>query len=461
MESVASATAAQAMRTICWSPNGPVGVKTEAQSDRKGLSTQRTSRKRHSKLGLEFFLKKMGRLVWILSTLTIAWLGAKWKPILEEAGIFRKVANFNNQKCSAIEGLEACEDIFIDHSSSLAYLACSHRHLRPHWIPALDIFEPEKLPSRSDDYIAILDLKTLQHHRLELENLPDRILKKGIHLHSLDLFIHPQTNPELSDDAPRKATLYFVNHQVPLSTLTLPVVADSVVEVFDTVIGDLKATYRTTVTDGLIITPNNLIALSESSFYVTNDHSSKNHWKRKFQPFIKESAHNSIVYCEFNDQSRCIGALIADYSFPNGIVKGPGSSIYMANTVHAHLRSFEIRPNHTLKLIGEVKLPRAVDNLYVSHSGSVFLASIPKLLTFKDMCLNPKTSIPSEVWKVFNKTEKSSFSAETVKIEKIFGDDGQKVNGATGVAVWGSKLLLTGICSFSVTICEVEKELLI
>jgi hypothetical protein len=58
--------------------------------------------------------------------------------------------------------------------------------------------------------------------------------------------------------------------------------AQSVIEVFDTILGDSKATYRRTIKHELILTPNNLVGISETGFYVTNDHSSKTAWVSLF-----------------------------------------------------------------------------------------------------------------------------------------------------------------------------------
>lgn len=56
-------------------------------------------------------------------------------------GLLRKIVNVNNQRCSRIKGLEACEDIFIDQPTGKAYLACSHREHRANWVPAINILK--------------------------------------------------------------------------------------------------------------------------------------------------------------------------------------------------------------------------------------------------------------------------------------------------------------------------------
>lgn len=59
---------------------------------------------------------------------------------LLHSGIFKVGQNRNNEHCSTI-GLEACEDIWVDQPSGVAYLACSSRTQRPFWETGLRILE--------------------------------------------------------------------------------------------------------------------------------------------------------------------------------------------------------------------------------------------------------------------------------------------------------------------------------
>jgi len=46
-----------------------------------------------------------------------------------------------------------------------------------------------------------------------------------------------------------------------------------------------------------------------------------------------------------------------------------------------------------------------------------------------------------------------------VMVAKVLSDDGNKISGNTGVAVWGSKLYLTGLASPYISVCEIDEEL--
>lgn len=414
----------------------------------------------------------------------IAWL----KPTIQEAGLFRTVLNLNNQRCHPIHGLEACEDIYVDHPSGLAYLACSQLNQRLNWIPAMDIVNFQKLPDRSPDYIAILDLETREYKKLDLTNLPKPISDHGLNLHGIDLYISPSTHQSDRSSSGRKATIYLINHRPParddadrVSRSNDHPTPDSVIEVFDTIIGSGQAVYRRTIQDDLILTPNNLVGLNDHSFYVTNDRSKKPSPTRAIELFLLNPAFDNVIHCSFEDHLKCIPALHARYPFPNGIAKGPGRLIYMSNSLSSHLRLLEIEDDKTLTLKQEIKIPRILDNLYVTLSGSVFMVTVPSFFKFKnalaigrfekdDHVHRSRLISPTEVWKLSNRTtglgssDNSKINTNTTsdawyQLEKVFADDGQQVSGTTGVAVWNSNLLMTGIASPHLSICRIQSDL--
>ncbi|POW16236.1 hypothetical protein PSTT_01441 [Puccinia striiformis] len=363
-------------------------------------------------------------VVAILSALFRAFL----KPKFDQAGIFRVGTNRNNEHCTTI-GLEACEDIWVDQPSGLAYLACSTRTQRRYWETGIGILElsiwAEKLPLRSLDHVTILDLKTHEHRKVELVNLPPRLVESGFMCMGLTCSLLRMTQRERD------------RNQM------------DVIEVFDTVLGDSKATYRTTIEHDLILTPNNLVGISETGFYVTNDHSSK--------PL-------GIIFCSFKDELNCLPAVSGKHPHPNGIAKGPGDSIYMVTSYDPFLRVFEMQADHTLALTDELKLPRVADNIYVTPKGSVFIAGIPSLYRFKKRIMGMQEDnfdilSPSDVWRVSNETGTDAFYGGRLKVEQVFADDGNQISGGTGVAVWNSKIYLTGLASPHILVCEIDEEL--
>ncbi|POV99293.1 hypothetical protein PSHT_13598 [Puccinia striiformis] len=377
-------------------------------------------------------------VVAILSALFRAFL----KPKFDQAGIFRVGTNRNNEHCTTI-GLEACEDIWVDQPSGLAYLACSTRTQRRYWETGIGILElsiwAEKLPLRSLDHVTILDLKTHEHRKVELVNLPPRLVESGIYVHGFDLFVTSDDPTENGD----RNQMEFQKAQPAISQVQ----------------DELRSTLSITN-----LPPTGNLHLCETGFYVTNDHSSKTAWIRRLEPFIVDSEIDSIIFCSFKDELNCLPAVSGKHPHPNGIAKGPGDSIYMVTSYDPFLRVFEMQADHTLALTDELKLPRVADNIYVTPKGSVFIAGIPSLYRFKKRIMGMQEDnfdilSPSDVWRVSNETGTDAFYGGRLKVEQVFADDGNQISGGTGVAVWNSKIYLTGLASPHILVCEIDEEL--
>ncbi|KAH9806775.1 hypothetical protein DFH28DRAFT_1161350 [Melampsora americana] len=301
------------------------------------------------------------------------------------------VENFQNDECEKIEGLEA------------SYLTCSRVIDRVHWTPAMSKLNRDRIPVPSLDYIAILDLKTHAHKKLSLTNLPEHILKHGLHTHGLDLYVESYTK-ESEDQS--SVTLYMVNHNPPdVLHQASSLGAQSVIEVFKTNLEAQKLNIR----------------LLSNSFYVTNDHAKKFGW-----PFVLDHDSNSIVHCSLNGSTSpdCIVA-VHGYAYSNGIAK----------------------------------MPRSIDNIYVTEKGSVYLAMVPKAYDLSRTLDKPGSRVsPTEVWRVSNATEQDKFFGGRLKVEKVFADDGHMVSMTTCVAVYEDKLYLTGIASPYVSVCKMKDD---
>ncbi|KAI9625588.1 hypothetical protein KEM48_010850 [Puccinia striiformis f. sp. tritici PST-130] len=140
-------------------------------------------------------------------------IGAFLKPKLQEAGVFRTIANVNNERCSRIEGLQACEDIFVDQPTGLAYLACSHRKDRANWLPALNVLKYENIQGQSSaDYLTILDLNTHDHRKVKLTNLPESLLQeKALDEGSRGVILRFSSGHDISGKQGPGNTIYMTN----------------------------------------------------------------------------------------------------------------------------------------------------------------------------------------------------------------------------------------------------------
>ncbi|KWU42021.1 calcium-dependent phosphotriesterase [Rhodotorula sp. JG-1b] len=374
----------------------------------------------------------------------------------------------NIDRCHAVQGLEACEDAWIQHDKGLAYLACSSLESRANWAPGLGHLNATALPAESTDRLRLLDLSTRTHKPVRLLGLPTA--SHGVWLHGMDVLPHP--------DDPSRLVLFLVSHRPPAErALASETGADSVVEIFETRVGSDEAQWVATAQHDLVRTPNNPVATGPRSFYVTNDHARKVHWasllrrtSRKLELAYCESS--EIVHCEIlaDGTTDCIVAADA-LTYPNGIAKGPGDLLYGASTFHGEVTSWEIQSDKTLLPYNLISLDRAIDNIHVSPTtGNVYAATFPNFFRFTSSAPTPSdpsrpTSAshrsPVEIWRVSNETSsEETFLGRQYKREVYLADpEGEVVSAVTTAAPWRNQLLLTGFFTPHATVCEFEHEL--
>ena len=164
-----------------------------------------------------------------------------------------------------------------------------------------------QLPEKSTDYIAVFDLASRSYRRLTLKGLPEEA--NGIWVHGIDLWRSPKD--------PNHLTIFINSHRPPKNRALAPTQgADSVIEIFETLVGTDEARYVKTVKSPHIRTPNNIAATGPRSFYVSNDHRYKTHWSRKLE--IIKATPSDIIYCDVSGATpNCIVAA-DNVIYPNG-----------------------------------------------------------------------------------------------------------------------------------------------
>ncbi|BGP55902.1 hypothetical protein JCM8202_002691 [Rhodotorula sphaerocarpa] len=381
--------------------------------------------------------------------IAIAALYALVKPRLDRMGVGRSVSPLNNEDCFAVKGLEACEDAaWVDQESGTAYLVCSDRVSRKHWVPATLHLNATELPEQSTDYIAVFDLASRSHHRLTLKGLPREA--QGIWVHGIDLWRSPKD--------PNHLTIFVNSHRPPKNRALAPTQgADSVIEIFETLVGTDEARHVKTIVHPNVRTPNNIAATGPRTFYVSNDHRYKQHWSRQFE--IIKATPSDIIYCDASGATtNCIVAA-DNVIYPNGIAKGPGDLIYQASTLEGLVRVWKARPDHTLEEQDVIKINRHFDNIHVGHDGAMYATALTKILDFKaggaDAGMSGQRP-PVEVFRITNNTTPLvAGKGPKYLSELVFADDGSTVMGSTTAAPYQDKLLLTGLYTDEVVVCTI------
>lgn len=216
----------------------------------------------------------------------------------------------------ANEGLQAvlipdtphCEDLHHHLASGLLFAACEGSlEARHSWFPPLTIFDDAGKAAQAPGAITIIDPKvrlrpakrnlgshvniyyqSMKANRLRFEGFSGPFVTHGI-----DIIDDPHGEPG-------KAVFVFaVNHRPNEAKDPLAPKADSVIELFHHVIGTNTARHIRTIKHDLIQMPNDILALSPSSFLVTNDHFYREGFMRVIEDIYSAATWSNTIYVEF------------------------------------------------------------------------------------------------------------------------------------------------------------------
>lgn len=371
------------------------------------------------------------------------------KPYLAAMGIGRSVESIGTSNCSIVPELQACEKIILHQPSGLLYLACSTLYGRLQWMPAIDRLNASGMSE--DDHVAVYDYETNSITRLNFTGLSSR---SGISLHGMDVVISAQD--------PSTLYVYLVNHRKPAAGDPSSVGADSVIEVFETRLGDSELRHLRTFEDpAVIITPNDVVGSPDGrSMYFTNDHSQKSGLKRHLDVLI-QPYDTSVGFCHADHG--CKFAYRGLHG-SNGIVKGLGhnnNTYYVADSMLGEITVLKKGTDHTLLFSEVIKTGFAADNLAIDSNGALWVAGLADVLglifrKFED----PSAPVSSTGLRVTVNGDLGSVHGQRYNVNKAFEDSGRLASGITSVVydAQRERLFMHGVVSTHLTVCKLSRE---
>ncbi|KAM0446859.1 hypothetical protein ACHAO4_009183 [Trichoderma viride] len=195
-----------------------------------------------------------------------------------------------------IDGTTHCEDLHYHESTGLIFTACEgFQGARLKWFPPIDHFFEPSHPELVKGNLQIIDPKTLKAQVLELEGFSGPFVTHGI---------------DVIDD-PKKSKgeavyIFAVNHRPNPKhygencDVNAPQ-CYSVIELFHHVVGSGKARHVRTIWHPLITTPNDIFAMSPTSFLVTNDHYFKTGLLRMMEDVMPMIARTNTIHVQLQD----------------------------------------------------------------------------------------------------------------------------------------------------------------
>ena len=290
---------------------------------------------------------------WIAKILIIMALivGALLLRTFYHAGSFRKAESSFNGVCKSIEleqnggpAIIGVEDIVIDHERGVAYLSSVDRR--------------GLIGTRGAIYLLPLNSDTAPETLRDITQGEPALFSP----HGIDLYIN----------AAGERRIFAVNHrehpEAEVSSITI-------YKMSETGLLDVEAD----IVDEKIYRPNDVAAVSETEFYVTNDLMSD--WNSLDQTLDLFAVRNSgnLVHYKNGDTQIVAGP----YAMPNGVSYNPSSDqIFVAETLKGRILGFSRNADGTLQSIGKVNANTAVDNFAISEKGDLYTGAHINILQF-------------------------------------------------------------------------------
>ncbi|KAK3403250.1 hypothetical protein B0T20DRAFT_20964 [Sordaria brevicollis] len=384
-----------------------------------------------------------------------------------------------------------CEDLHYHAPSKTIFTACEdHPETRFQWFPPLTNFDNSSILQTYHGSLHVIDPETKKSQRLTVGNFDGPFITHGIEV---------LTDPE----QPNAVYIYAVNHlpnPEPVIAIHPPPAdvpkARSQIEVFHHVIGTTTATHLRSIWHPLIRTPNDLIATSPTSLYITNDHFYRDHGiMRSIEDIYPKAAWTDVIYVQFSleapaiiaetDAVAGVTATVALDRFHNANGLGHGryeNEVAIASAASGVLSISELpsssrSTSNMITVLNRIEFDSTIDNPSyfsdpyagtadgVDHSGFV-VAGLGKAYTLAQTSKQPNAKDPVMVW--LAKSVKKAETGETVWEKKLlFEDDGSRVRSASAavlVAIDPEKeggkrkawLFVTGFVSSSVVAVKVD-----
>ncbi len=203
------------------------------------------------------------------------------------------------------------------------------------------------------------------------------------------------------------------------------------IEIF-TLIGK-SLSHEKSLTDDVMISPNDIVFIDENRFYFTNDHGKTKGIGRFLEDYAGLEASN-VIYFDGENYSE----VAKDIAYANGInFDAKRNLIFVASPRKFLVKVYFRNKDGTLNFIEDIPCGTGVDNIEIDEDGILWIGAHPDLLKFATYAKGKEEISPSEIIRIEYRN-KNDFTVETVYME-----DGTEMSASTVAAPFGN-LLLTG-----------------
>lgn len=326
------------------------------------------------------------------------------------AGVFNHFTPVSPGVCRVLVAVPGPEDFEIDAAHKVMFVSSTDRHAAR--------------PAASDG-IYLVKLDDPAAPPVRLAGTP-----ADFHPHGISLY-----------RGPGGETLFAVNHHANGSN-SIEILGVSFANGTATLIS------QSSIAGGLLVSPNDVFAVSPTQFYVTNDHVTHTALGRFAEDYLLWP-HADLLF--FNGMGFRIA--VQRIAFPNGVLVTPdGSHLYVTATNERRLIAFS-RDLFTgdLTEIGALSIPARLDNISMAANGDLITAGHPSLVRVHDFQRDPHKPSPSAVFRVHLGADGVPQSYDT-----IYANDGQEIGASSSAAIQDGHLFIGSVLDHKLLDCNMK-----
>jgi len=332
-----------------------------------------------------YFIFKIFLVIFLILLLKTLYIG----------GVFKSIDNYNAGTMTHVyTNMPGTEDLAYDKVHNLLFISSANR-----WATTLQHENPL-------DGIYALNMDSL-----------NQVPKKILTTYSGDF--HPHGISVLQQEG--NTYLFVVNHNK----------TGSYIEKFKFENETLK--YLKSYNSELLFSPNDVAALTDSTFYVTNDHGSKTKFGITLEAYL-QLPRSYVVYFDGHRYKK----VIKNLKYANGVILSQDKSrLFIATSTGQKILIYTVKPKGDLILKHFLNTHIGNDNITVeAATGDLWVGAHPKLLKFTGHAKDSTKISPSEVLNIHR--EKNGIYTQTV----YYLNDGHEISGSSVAYKFGNSIFV-------------------
>lgn len=192
-------------------------------------------------------------------------------------------------------------------------------------------------------------------------------------------------------------------------------------------------TFKRTITNPALVSPNDVVMIDENRFYFTNDHKYIDGVGRLLEDYGGLGLSN-VMYFDGENYKEVADGI----GYANGInYDKERKLLFVASPRNFEVKVYAANEDGSLNFIEDIDCDTGVDNIEFDSEGNLWIGAHPNLLAFSSYAGGNKEIAPSEIIKIEYRG-KNDYT-----IEKVYINDGSEMSASTVAAPY-QDLIVTG-----------------